>query len=95
MALATRRNPPARSFKAGKGVLLTDETRKILGVEVADVTEQKLPAEIRFNVQVFGENISHAIRENPYWLRRSRLQASCRWTKPPPADSGASCVAQQ
>lgn len=54
------------SFKAGKGVLLTDETRKILGVEVADVSEQKLPSQIRFNVQVFGEKHSHAIRENDH-----------------------------
>lgn len=59
-------SPSGASFKAGKGVLLTDETRKILGVEVADVTEQKLPAEIRFNVQVFGEKHSHAIRENDH-----------------------------
>ena len=35
-----------------KGVSLTDETRTILGVEVVEVTEQKLPMQIRFNVQV-------------------------------------------
>jgi hypothetical protein len=43
------------SFNPGKGVILTDETRKILGVEVADVTEEKLPRFVRFNVQIFGE----------------------------------------
>jgi hypothetical protein len=59
-------SPSGASFKAGKGVILTDETRKILGVEVADVTEQKLPAQIRFNVQVFGEKHHHAIRESDH-----------------------------
>ncbi len=47
--------PTGASFKAGQGVSLTDETRKILGVEVADVAERKLPKELRFTVQVFGE----------------------------------------
>ncbi len=59
-------SPSGASFKAGKGVLVTAETRKILGVEVADVAEQKLPTEIRFNVQVFGEKHSHAIPENDH-----------------------------
>jgi len=59
-------SPSGASFKAGRGVLVTAETHKILGVEVADVTEQKLPAEIRFNVQVFGEKHSHSIRENDH-----------------------------
>ena len=44
------------SFRAGKGVILTDETRKSLGVETAEVNERKLNPEIRFTVQVFGEN---------------------------------------
>lgn len=52
-------SPSGASFKAGKGVLVTDETKKILGVEVADVTEQKLPNQIRFTVQVFGEKHHH------------------------------------
>ena len=47
--------PAGASFKAGQGVSLTDETRKILGVEIADVAERKLPKELRFMVQVFGE----------------------------------------
>ena len=59
-------SPSGASFKAGKGVMLTDETHKILGVEVADVTEQKLPLQIRFNVQVFGEKHQHTIRENDH-----------------------------
>ena len=45
---------------------MTDETRKILGVEVADVTEQTLPAQIRFNVQIFGEKHHHAIRDDDH-----------------------------
>ncbi len=59
-------SPSGASFKAGKGVMVTEETRKILGVEVADVTEQKLPAQIRFNVQVFGEKHHHAIRDDDH-----------------------------
>lgn len=48
-------SPSGASFKAGKGVMLTDETKEILGVEIADVIEEKLPQVIRFNIQVFGE----------------------------------------
>jgi hypothetical protein len=59
-------SPSGASFKAGKGVLVTDETKKILGVETAEVTEQKLPSQIRFNVQVFGEKHHHAIREDDH-----------------------------
>ena len=51
--------PAGASFKPGKGVILTDETRKILGTEIVDVTEQKLPNQIRFTVQVFGEKHHH------------------------------------
>lgn len=59
-------SPSGASFKAGKGVIVTDETRKILGVEVAEVVEQKLPAQIRFNMQVFGEKHHHAIRDDDH-----------------------------
>jgi hypothetical protein len=48
--------PSGASFKPGKGVILTDETRQSIGVEISEVTERKLPVEIRFNAQVFGEN---------------------------------------
>ncbi len=47
--------PAGASFKAGKGVILTEEVAKILKLEVADVAEEKLPQVIKFNVQVFGE----------------------------------------
>lgn len=48
-------SPSGASFKPGKGVILTDETRQILGVETAEVSAEKLPSVIRFNVQIFGE----------------------------------------
>lgn len=48
-------SPSGASFKPGKGVILTDETRKILGVEIADVTKENLPRVIRFSAQIFGE----------------------------------------
>jgi hypothetical protein len=54
-------SPSGASFKPGKGVILTEETRKILGVEVVDVAEQKLPKEFRFSMQVFGEKHHHAL----------------------------------
>ena len=55
--------PVGASFKAGQGVSLVDETRKILGVEMADVAERKLPKELRFTVQMFGEK--HHLSVNP------------------------------
>jgi len=54
-------SPSGASFKPGKGVSLTDETRKILDVEVADVTERKLPNQIRFTLQVFGQKHHHVL----------------------------------
>ena len=48
-------SPSGASFKPGKGVSFTDETRKILGLEIVDVTEEKLPQVIRFNIQIYGE----------------------------------------
>lgn len=59
-------SPSGASFKAGKGVIVTDETRKILGVEVTEVVEQQLPAQISFNMQVFGEKHHHAIRDDDH-----------------------------
>lgn len=59
-------SPSGASFKESKGVMMTDETRKILGVEVAEVVEQKLPTQIRFNMQVFGEKHHHAIQDDDH-----------------------------
>lgn len=59
-------SPSGASFKAGKGVSLIDETRKILGVEVADVAERKLPKQIRFTVQVFGEKHHHLLNQEDH-----------------------------
>ncbi len=58
--------PTGASFKAGKGVSVTDETKKLLGVEVADVTERKLPNQIRFTVQVFGEKHHHLLNPDDH-----------------------------
>lgn len=43
------------SYKPGKGVIISEETRKILGLEVSDVTEENLPNIVRLNVQIFSE----------------------------------------
>lgn len=53
--------PGGATFKPGTGVLLKDETRKILHVEVASVAETKLPREIEFNLQIFGQKHHHAL----------------------------------
>lgn len=52
---AEEESPSGASFKAGKGVTLTDETRKILNVQTADVTEEALPQNIKLNIQIFNE----------------------------------------
>ena len=55
-------SPSGASFKPGKGIILTEETRKILDVQTAEVTEQKLPAQLRFNLQIFGEVHHHQLK---------------------------------
>jgi len=59
-------SPSGASFKAGKGVIVTEETKKLLGIEVADVTEHKLPNQIRFTVQVFGEKHHHRLNQEDH-----------------------------
>ena len=54
-------SPSGASFKAGKGVSMTEETKNLLGIEVADVTDRKLPNQIRLTVQVFGEKHHHLL----------------------------------
>lgn len=48
-------SPSGASFKAGKGVILTPETSKILGLEVADVTEERLAQIVELNAQIFSD----------------------------------------
>ena len=59
-------SPSGASFKAGKGVMVVDETRKILGIEVADVSEHKLPNQVRLTVQVFGEKHHHLLNSDDH-----------------------------
>ena len=59
-------SPSGASFKAGKGVILTEETRKILGVEEADVSERAVPIQINLMMQVFGENHHHGLNEDDH-----------------------------
>jgi hypothetical protein len=59
-------SPSGASFKAGKGVIVTEETKKLLGVEVADVTDRKLPNQIRLTVQVFGEQHHHLLNQEDH-----------------------------
>lgn len=52
-------SPSGASFKPGKGVIVTEESRKLIGIEIADVSERNLSNQIRFTVQVFGERHRH------------------------------------
>jgi len=44
------------AFKPGVGIILTEETRQSLGLETVRAAEAALPSEVRFPVQVFGED---------------------------------------
>jgi hypothetical protein len=59
-------SPSGASFKAGQGVRITEETKALLGVEVADVTERNLPNQILFTVQVFGEKHRHVLSDDDH-----------------------------
>jgi hypothetical protein len=56
-------SPSGASFKVDRGVILAEETRRILGVEWAEVVQGTLPQEIRLSVQMFGEKHRHAFGE--------------------------------
>jgi multidrug efflux pump subunit AcrA (membrane-fusion protein)/predicted small lipoprotein YifL len=58
--------PSGASFKAGEGITLAAETRRILAVETAEVSRRKLPQQIRFTVQVFGEKHHHALNPSDH-----------------------------
>lgn len=47
-------SPSGASFKPGKGIIFTEETSKILGVETVDVTEEMLPEVVQVNIQIFS-----------------------------------------
>ncbi|MCO5053891.1 MAG: hypothetical protein M9920_16565 [Verrucomicrobiae bacterium] len=59
-------SPSGATFEAGRGLILTDETREILQVTTALVTEQELPVQTRFNLQVFDEKHHHPIQETDH-----------------------------
>ena len=48
-------SPSGASFKPGKGVIVQDETRKIIGLEIVDVAEEMLPQVVQLNIQIFVE----------------------------------------
>ncbi|MDP3920374.1 MAG: efflux RND transporter periplasmic adaptor subunit [Candidatus Omnitrophota bacterium] len=48
-------SPSGATFKAGKGITLSEETSKILGLEIVDVTEELLPEVVQLNIQIFTE----------------------------------------
>ena len=48
------------TFKSGKGLRISDETKKIIGLEIVEASEQKLAAEFSTSVQVYGHGDSPA-----------------------------------
>jgi len=48
-------SPSGASFKPGKGIVFKEETSKIIGLEIVDVTEEMLPQDVQLNVQIFVE----------------------------------------
>ena len=54
------------TFKAGKGILLTDETRKSLGVELADVETHELPNQVQFTAHIFDEKHHHLLSQEDH-----------------------------
>jgi hypothetical protein len=48
-------SPSGATFKVGKGITFEEETSKIIGLEVLDVTEEILPEVVQVNVQIFTE----------------------------------------
>ncbi|MSR66107.1 MAG: hypothetical protein EXS24_01880 [Pedosphaera sp.] len=72
-------SPSGASFKAGQGVRVTDETRKILGLKIADVTEEKLPHEIRFTAQVDDALPNRLV---PATNRTARTLLASGWVTP-------------
>jgi hypothetical protein len=48
------------THKEGKGITLLDETRKLLGIQTAEVRERMLPREIRFVARVYGSSPGEA-----------------------------------
>lgn len=48
-------SPSGASFKPGKGIILTDETSKIIGLAIADVIEEKLAQIVELNAQIFSD----------------------------------------
>lgn len=59
-------SPSGASFQSDKGVLLTEETRQNLGVEVAEATQRSMPHHLRLTVQVFGEKHQHLINSEDH-----------------------------
>ena len=54
-------SPSGASFKAGKGVSVTEETKGLLGITIADVTDRPLPNQIQLTLQIFDEKHHHLL----------------------------------
>lgn len=52
-------SPSGASFKAGTGVVVTEETRNLLNLAVEEVKSQKITNQIDFTLQIFAEKHRH------------------------------------
>jgi hypothetical protein len=64
--------PSGASYKNGKGVLVKDDTKKILGLETVAVTEKPITRTVEFSVQAFHDGND----ARPHWLAMGTLPAS-------------------
>src|SRR4030095_8511371 len=58
--------PSGASFKAGKGVIVAEETKRLLGLEVADVAQRVVPNQFNLTIQVFGEKHQHGLNQEDH-----------------------------
>lgn len=65
--------PSGASYKDGKGVLVKDETKSLMGLETAEVTEKTLARSIEFTTQVYRA-AGHGVPVP--WLATGTLPAS-------------------
>ena len=61
---STKEEAVGISFKSGKGLRIADETKKIIGLEIVEASEQKLAAEFSAPVQVYEHGDSPAFTKS-------------------------------
>jgi hypothetical protein len=70
----THAGPPTATFKNGHGVNIPEPMRKSLGIEVADVAEQKITPRVRLSLHAMGSvNGKNSMAEG--WLTEAQAKS--------------------